>query len=163
MAAWPGFMQKPDFALSNQDHAEKWGRPSGRSQHTSISHAVAINGEKGLLVIVTGNERTLQNHTAERTLLRAADDGAQRESASNGIWRLSRRDNFRRRDELLPKRTMQNARENKPLAEGSQHFLWRNNHNVTVPTEILAVERKQVPDSMHVHRCYQASVMHLNP
>jgi hypothetical protein len=28
-------------------------------------------------------------------------------------------------DEFAPKLTMPNARENKPLAKGSQHFLWR--------------------------------------
>jgi hypothetical protein len=40
----------------------------------AISHAVAINGEKGLLVTVTGNRGLLQNRTAVRRLLRSADD-----------------------------------------------------------------------------------------
>jgi hypothetical protein len=51
---------------------------------------------------------------------------------------------------------MPNARENKLLAEGSQHFLWRMNRNATEPAEILDIECEQVPDSMHMHGCYQA-------
>jgi hypothetical protein len=39
-----------------------------------ISHAVAVNGEKGLLVTVTDNGGLLQIHTAVRNLLRPADE-----------------------------------------------------------------------------------------
>jgi hypothetical protein len=49
-------------------------RPSGRSQHSSIFQAAAINGEKWLLVTVTGNGGTLQNHTGLTNLLRLADE-----------------------------------------------------------------------------------------
>ena len=59
-------------------------------------------------------------------------------------------------DEFVPKRTMANARETSRLAKGSQHFLWRKNRNATEPAEILDIERKQVLDFMHMHRCYQA-------
>jgi hypothetical protein len=47
---------------------------SERLQHTPVSHTVAVNGEKWLLLTVTGNERTLQNYTALRNLLRYADE-----------------------------------------------------------------------------------------
>jgi hypothetical protein len=58
---------------------------------------------------------------------------------------------------------MPNASENKSLAERSQHFRWQMNRNATEPLEILAIESEQIPDSVHVHSCHQASVMDLNP
>jgi hypothetical protein len=51
---------------------------------------------------------------------------------------------------------MPNARENKLLAEGSQHFLWQMNRNGTEPAEILDIACEQVPDSIDMHGCYQA-------
>jgi hypothetical protein len=65
-------------------------------------------------------------------------------------------------DEFIPRRTMPNARENKLLAEGSQHFLWRMTRNATEPAKILDFAFEQVPDSMHMHGCYQARVMDLD-
>jgi len=58
---------------------------------------------------------------------------------------------------------MPNAPENKSLAERSQHFLWRMNRNATEPEEIFAIKSEQILDSRHVHSCYQASVMDLDP
>jgi len=65
-------------------------------------------------------------------------------------------------DKCVPKRAMPNARENKSLAEESQHLLWRKNRNATEPVEILAIKSEHVPDSVHVHSCYQASVVDLD-
>jgi hypothetical protein len=59
-------------------------------------------------------------------------------------------------DKCVPKRAMPNARENKSLAEGSQHLLRRKNRNAAEPAEILDIESEQVPDFLHMHCCYQA-------
>lgn len=48
------------------------------------------------------------------------------------------------------------------LAERSQRFLCRKNRNATESAEILDIECEQVPDSMHLHRRYQARVMDLD-
>lgn len=55
------------------------------------------------------------------------------------------------------------ARQGKALPEGSQHVVWRNSRNATEPAEILHIGGEQVPDSMHVHCCHQASVVDLDP
>jgi len=64
-------------------------------------------------------------------------------------------------DEFAPKRTTSNGHDNKSLAEGSQHILWRKNRNAPKPPEILRVEREHVNDSIRVHGCDQASVVGL--
>jgi hypothetical protein len=65
-------------------------------------------------------------------------------------------------DEFVIKRTKPKARENMSLADVSCHFLRRKNHNATEPAEILDIECQQILDFMHVHRCYQASIVDLN-
>ena len=51
---------------------------------TSISHAVAGNGEIGLLVTVTRNGGLLQNYTAVRNLLGSADEAEGEKGAAHG-------------------------------------------------------------------------------
>jgi hypothetical protein len=70
---------------------------------------------------------------------------------------------FAHLDELGPKRTTLNSLENKSLAKRSQHLLWRMNGNATESEKISAIKSDQIFDSVHVHSCYQASVMDLNP
>jgi hypothetical protein len=48
------------------------------------------------------------------------------------------------------------------LAEGSQHVIWRKSSDAAVSAKILGIERQQIRNSVHAHRCHHASVMDLD-
>ena len=48
------------------------------------------------------------------------------------------------------------------LAEGGQHFILRKDSDVAEPAKILDIQRQQIRNSVHAHRCHHASVMDLD-
>lgn len=48
------------------------------------------------------------------------------------------------------------------LAGGFQDFIRRENSDAAEPAKVLGIERQQIRNSMHAHRCHYASVMDLN-
>ena len=50
----------------------------------------------------------------------------------------------------------------RPLAEGGQYVIWRKNSDVAESAKILGIERQQIRNSMHAHRCHHASVVDLD-
>ncbi len=49
-----------------------------------------------------------------------------------------------------------------PLAEGGQYVIRRKNSDAAEPAKILGIERQQIRNSVHAHRCHHASVMDLD-
>ena len=48
------------------------------------------------------------------------------------------------------------------LAEGGQDFFWRKNSDAGEAAKVLGIERQQIRNSVHAHRCHHTSVMDLD-
>jgi hypothetical protein len=50
----------------------------------------------------------------------------------------------------------------RPLAEGGQYLIRRKNSNAAESAKVLGIERQQIGDPVHAHRCHHPRVMDLN-